>query len=185
MQLIVGKGDIVIRSTPERAWDFITNPDNWKFLPHLKHAYVTSPVGKIRAGHDVYLHLVTRGVTHIVKIKFTEFKRPNKMVWTGTVKYMMFGNVWPSMLISGSMDFEKVKAGVRIWITMYIYPKGNVVNTTAFYWMTKVLNLGHVFNNTINLLLLSFQLKLEEQDSTKRKEERKGNGKTKRRRKKS
>lgn len=181
MQLIVGKGNIAIGSTPERAWDFITNPDNWKLLPHLKHAHVTSPVGKIRAGHDVYLHLVTRGVTHIIKIKFTEFERPSKMVWTGTVKYLMFGSVWPSMLISGSMDFEKVKAGVHIWITMYIYPRGNVFNTSAFYWMTRVLNLGHVFNNTINLLLLSFQLKLEEQDSARRKEERKRSDKLKRR----
>ncbi len=160
--MVHGKGGIVIKCSPALAWDFIVNPDNWGSLPLLKHAHVTSPGGKITAGRDVYMRVVTSGVSHNIRIQFTDFRRPKRMAWSGTVRYFMVGGLWPLMLLNGTLGFEKVRGGVHVSMEMSIYPNGNPINRAAFYWMTRILNLGHVFNDTMDMILLSFQSKLED-----------------------
>jgi hypothetical protein len=160
MQRIHGKGSVAIESSPEKAWDYMANTENWSHLPFLKQAKVTGNVSK---WHDVNLDIRTYRMRHNVDITFTELKRPKLMAFSGNVKYSTLNTLWPAMTLDGKLIFEKTVSGVSVSIDMYIYPDNDPINITAFFFLTRLLNLEHVFNNTIMLLLSSFQLKLEDE----------------------
>lgn len=162
MRKLHGTGTLVIKSSPEKAWDFIAKPSNWSRLSFMKKVNASIPSGKVAPGKDAYINIVTLGMKNKIRVKFTDFKRPSRMAWRGTVEYSALGELWPRISIEGEMVLKKPAGGVRITIHMNIFPNADPVSNAAFYLMTKALRLERQLDNTIMLLLLAFQSGIED-----------------------
>ena len=51
MRKLHGTGTLVIKSSPEKAWDFIAKPSNWSRLSFMKKVNASIPSGKVAPGN--------------------------------------------------------------------------------------------------------------------------------------
>lgn len=159
------KGDVsmVMHRSPEIIWDFITDPKSWKLLTPLKKSEFATSSKFVGLGSKIHMELDARGVNTIIDLKLTEFNRPYKMAWEGRVVYpILFGLLRPPLRIAGFLEFDKVGSGTSMRIYQDFFAPKSLLGDIAFFFLNKTLKLKNVIDDTMYLLLASFQIKLEE-----------------------
>ena len=157
------EASIFIHRSPDNVWSFLIDPKNWKDLPLLRSSRFSINDQEVKEGSYLQIGIETMGVYTDIGIHVTKFDKPVGISWEGHVTYMLFRRAfWPFTNTRGSIRFEAVQDGTKVTVSQNFFPSDNVFAMLVFLVMERVLKIKDIINNTMYVLLLSFQLRLEE-----------------------
>lgn len=114
---------IVIRSQPDKVWDFAHDPKKWTASNKKEHFGLTFNNKKNRPATGVAFHQkeTVAGFYSDLKGHIVYAKRPEILFWRGIATYKVLGGlVKPRVPEGGLLQLKKVKEGTGISHSVYI-----------------------------------------------------------------
>lgn len=139
--LLTRRAEILIKADPERIWDFINDPAQWKASNPEEH-YGTeflTPDKKVGTGGEFRQRESVAGIRADMKGHFLYVDRPNNVSWTGVAEYRLLGGLVTFRVPqSGIVRLETRKDGVMMSHDMFVDIPDTLLGKLVGWYFKKV-----------------------------------------------
>jgi hypothetical protein len=121
---LTAETEIVINSTPEKIWDYASDPSNWTASNPEEHfglVYYNSADNRPATGVEFHQRESVARVYADLRGRFLYVEKPRIAVWAGTAVYRIFGGLVRIRIPEGGVvRADTTAAGVRLSHDVYM-----------------------------------------------------------------